>query len=70
MTRTPSSPLKAAVAAYVATPADDTKRRGELFEAIEGWIYAEFEAEPISDEELDQIDVAALAQAYIDRATY
>ncbi len=65
------NPLKSAVDAYVTTPTEDTQRRAELFEAIEQWVWAEFEAEPdITDEALEQIDVAAIAQAYIDRATY
>jgi len=66
-----TSRLKSAVDAYVATPAEDLERRAELFDAIEQWLYAEFEAEPdMTEAKLAQIDVTAMAQAYIDRATY
>jgi hypothetical protein len=63
--------LKKAVEAYVATPGTNERRRAELFDAIEQWVYASFEdEEDMTEEKLSQIDVTALAQAYIDRANH
>jgi hypothetical protein len=65
------SSLKAAVEAYLATPVEEDARRTELFDAIEQIIYADFEAEPdMTEEKMAQLDVTALAQAYIERAAY